>query len=73
MEPPLPAVRGRGDPERWAFEDLHVTPYPEARVFRSIAHSVCDQLPDRTKLVLIVKEQRMFFSRPETGYRCWDL
>jgi hypothetical protein len=59
--------------QRWAFEDLHVTPYPEARVFRSIAHSVCDQLPDRTKLVLIVKEQRMFFSRPEIGYRCSQL
>ena len=59
--------------QRWAFEDLRVAPYPEARVFKSIAHSVCDQLPDRTRLVLIVKEQRMFFSRPETGYRCRDL
>lgn len=59
--------------QRWAFEDLRVAPYPEARVFKSIAHSVCDQLPDRTRLVLIVKEQRMFFSRPETGYRCRDM
>ena len=38
--------------QRWAFEDLRVAPYPEARVFKSIAHSVCDQLPDRTRLVL---------------------
>jgi hypothetical protein len=59
--------------QRWAFEDLHVAPYPETRVFKSIAHSVCDLLPDRSLLVLIVKEQRMFFSRPETGYRCWQL
>jgi hypothetical protein len=24
-------------------------------------------------LVLLVQEQRMFFSRPESGYRCWQL
>jgi hypothetical protein len=59
--------------QRWAIEDLGVTPYPEARVFKRIAKNVCDRLPDRTQLVLIVKEERMFFSRPETGYRCRDL
>jgi hypothetical protein len=59
--------------QRWAFEDLHVTPYPEARVFKSIARSICGQLPDRSQLVLIVKEERLLFSRPETGYRCRDL
>ena len=59
--------------QRWAIEDLNVTTYPEARVFRAIAGRVCDQLPDRSQLVLIVKEQRLLFSRPETGYRCWQL
>jgi hypothetical protein len=59
--------------QRWAIEDLDVLPYPEARVYRAIAKHVCGQLADRRQLVLIVREQRMFLSRPETGYRCGDL
>ncbi len=59
--------------QRWAIEDLNVTPYPEMRVYRAVARQVCGQLGDRRQLVLIVREQRMFRSRPETGYRCSDL
>ncbi len=59
--------------QRWAFEDLNTTPYPETRVYKTIARSVCAQLADPTQLVLIVHEQRMFGSRPETGYRCGEL
>jgi hypothetical protein len=59
--------------QRWAVEDLNVTPYPETRVYKAIARNVCGSLGDRTQLVLIVREQRMFFSMPETGYRCAEL
>jgi hypothetical protein len=59
--------------QRWAIEDLNVTPYPETRVYKAIARHVCGRLRDPTQLVLIVREQRMFFSRPETGYRCSQL
>lgn len=59
--------------QRWAYEDVNVMPYPETRVFKSIAKSVCGLMSDSSQLVLIVREQRMFFSRPETGYRCRDL
>jgi hypothetical protein len=59
--------------KRWAIEDLNVTPYPEPRVYRKIARAVCAQSPYRTDFVLIVREQRMFLSRPEIGYRCWEL
>ncbi len=59
--------------QRWAIEELNVTPYAETRVFKTIARSVCDGMPDRNQLVLIVREQRMFFSRPEAGYRCSQL
>jgi hypothetical protein len=59
--------------QRWAIEDLNVTPYPETRVFRGIAKSVCNHLHDPAQLVLIVREQRLFFSRPESGFRCWQL
>ena len=46
--------------QRWAIEDLNVTPYPETRVYRRIAKDVCNQLRDPAQLVLIVREQRMF-------------
>jgi uncharacterized membrane protein YphA (DoxX/SURF4 family) len=59
--------------QQWAIEDLNVTPYPEARVYKAIARDVCRDLHDPSQLVLIVREQRMFFSRPETGYRCSEL
>jgi hypothetical protein len=59
--------------QRWAIEDLNVGPYPETRVYKAIAGSVCRSLRDPTQLVLIVREQRMFFSRPEAGYRCFEL
>jgi hypothetical protein len=59
--------------QRWAIEDLNVTPYPETRVYRRIAKDVCSQLRDPAQLVLIVREQRMFLSKPEAGYRCWQL
>lgn len=59
--------------QRWAMEDLNVTPYAETRVFKAVARSVCSGMRDRSQLVLIVREQRMFFSRPESGYRCAEL
>jgi hypothetical protein len=59
--------------QRWAIEDLNVTPYPETRVYKAIARSVCARLRDQSQLVLIVREQRMFFSRPETGFRCSEM
>ena len=59
--------------QRWAIEDLNVTPYPGTRVYEAVAKSVCGSLRDPTQLALIVREQRMFFSRPEAGYRCFEL
>ncbi len=59
--------------QRWAIEDLNVTPYPETRVYKAIARSVCGMLRDPGQLVLIVREQRMFFNRPEVGFRCFEL
>jgi hypothetical protein len=59
--------------QRWAIEDLNVTPYPETRVYKEIARHLCADLRDPTRLVLIVREQRLFFSRPEAGFRCFEL
>jgi len=59
--------------QRWAIADLNVTPYAETRVFKTIAGDLCHALRDRNQLVLVVKEQRLFFSRPEVGFRCSQL
>jgi hypothetical protein len=59
--------------QRWAIEDLNVMPYPEVRVYKQIAKDVCLHLGNPADLVLIVREQRLFFSKPETGYRCRQL
>jgi len=59
--------------QRWAIEDLNVTPYPEVRVYKKIARDLCHHLRNPVDLVLIVREQRQFFSKPETGYRCGQM
>jgi hypothetical protein len=59
--------------QQWAMEDLHVPPYPEARVYITIARELCARQREPGQLVLIVTEQRMFGSRPESAYRCDQL
>src|SRR5712691_2446466 len=59
--------------QHWAIEDLKVTPYPETRVYKKIAQDVCRQAQARAQIVLVVREQRLFFSKPETAYGCRDL
>ena len=59
--------------QRWAIEDLNVAPYPETRVYKSIAGEVCRQSQAPAQLVLIVREQRLFGAKPEMGYGCRDL
>lgn len=59
--------------QRWAIEDLNVTPYPETRVYKKIAKAVCEHSQFPADFVLLVREQRMFWSKPETGFQCWDL
>jgi hypothetical protein len=59
--------------QHWAMEELNVFPYPETRIYRRIAKTLCAQARSPGQLVLLVHEQRVFASRPETGYRCRDL
>jgi predicted DCC family thiol-disulfide oxidoreductase YuxK len=59
--------------QQWAIEDLNVTPYPETRVYKAIAKGVCARSKFSADIVLLIREQRMFRSKPETGFRCWDL
>jgi hypothetical protein len=50
-----------------------VTPYPEVRVYKKIAKNVCLHLGNPADLALLVRELRLFFSKPESGYRCRQL
>jgi predicted DCC family thiol-disulfide oxidoreductase YuxK/uncharacterized membrane protein YphA (DoxX/SURF4 family) len=59
--------------QRWAIEDLNVLPYPETRVYKEIAKEVCERSQSPADLALLVHEQRMFWSKPEATFRCWDL
>jgi hypothetical protein len=59
--------------ERWSIEDLNVTPYPEVRVYKKVANDVCQHLHNSADLVLLLREKRLFLSKPEIGYRCWQL
>lgn len=70
---PVAADTNIANVQRWAFEDLKVTPYPETRVYKAIARAVCARLADPRQFVLMVYEHRLFFSAPETGYRCDQL
>jgi hypothetical protein len=46
--------------QRWAVEDLNVMPYPETRVYKEIAKSVCRNSSAPAQIVLIVREQPPF-------------
>jgi hypothetical protein len=59
--------------QRWAIEDLNVMPYPETRAYKAIARSVCGNVRQADQFVLVVREQRVFESRPETGFQCSEL
>jgi hypothetical protein len=38
----------------WAFEELNVPPYPEDRVFKNVAKSVCDYAKDPSEVNLMI-------------------
>ena len=59
--------------QQWAVADLHVPPYPEARLYKAIARDLCAQQRKPGQLVLVVTEQRLLSSRSETAYRCDQL
>jgi predicted DCC family thiol-disulfide oxidoreductase YuxK/uncharacterized membrane protein YphA (DoxX/SURF4 family) len=57
----------------WAIEELGVVPYSEARTYRALARDVCAYMPEPNDLVLTVREQRMWNSRPEMSFTCIDV
>ena len=61
------------DVQQWATRELNVPAYPEARVHKRVAKSVCEQMADPAQLTLMIREHRMLFSTSEVKYRCAEL
>jgi predicted DCC family thiol-disulfide oxidoreductase YuxK len=59
--------------QRWAISELGVIPYAEMRTFRALARDICAYMPEPADLVLTVREQRMWNSRPEMSFTCLDV
>lgn len=59
--------------QTWSISENNVPPYPETRVYKGIAKSVCNNLTDPTQMMLIVSEKRLFNSSPQLIYKCSDL
>ena len=57
----------------WAVGDMNAIEYPETRVFKAIAESVCSQMSDPTQLVLVVQESRLLNNGGQLVYRCSQL
>lgn len=46
---------------RWAFTELHVPPYPESRIFKSVAKNICRAASDPHEVVLVMRGRLSWF------------
>jgi hypothetical protein len=59
---------------KWSFAELNTPPYPEARVFKSIAKSICRYADNASDVFLIVKEKQTWLNASRrTTYNCSSL
>jgi len=59
------------DVDAWSMGELHVPPYPEARVFRNVARSVCGYTHNPPDLKLVIEGRTALFHPPHTSvWRC---
>ena len=72
---PAPEGRASLSVSDWALSDLNVPPYPEPRVFRSIAERVCAYADGAGEVELIILGRPGVFSgdRGVKGFGCADL
>jgi len=58
----------------WAIMDLSVPPYPEARVYRKLLGSACQQISDPSQMQLEIRHRVFpFFAERRETYGCDDL
>lgn len=62
------------NPVRWSVRELNVPPYPEPRVFKKIAGSICRYAedPSDVRLTIYSKPHRLTGARVLTTYSCAD-
>jgi hypothetical protein len=61
------------DVQAWATRELNVPAYPETRIHKRIAKSLCDQMGAPAELTLVVREHRLLFGPSELTFRCPEL
>jgi hypothetical protein len=63
------------NPVRWSVRELNVPPYPEPRVFKKIARSICAYAddPSDVKLTIYSKPHRLTGARTSASYSCREL
>jgi len=62
------------DVDEWSFADLHVPPYPEIRVFRSVTKWVCGFAHDPSEVTLVIERRKgLLPDRGRTTWSCQDL
>ncbi len=58
----------------WSFDELNVPPYPETRVYKDIARSICKYANDKMDVVLVVNGKPTLFNRDyKSTYDCSNL
>lgn len=58
----------------WSFDELNVPPYPETRVYKDIARSVCGYSGDEKGVTLVIDGKPSIFSKGhESRYDCSGL
>lgn len=59
--------------QNWSIAELGVPPYPENRIYESVAKEVCALSNKPTQLNLIIQDERMFNDGLKRNYTCADL
>jgi predicted DCC family thiol-disulfide oxidoreductase YuxK len=59
--------------QNWSIAELGVPPYPENRIYESVAKEVCVLSNNPTQLNLVIQDERMFNDGLQRNYTCADL
>jgi predicted DCC family thiol-disulfide oxidoreductase YuxK len=70
---PTAKNNNRLDIEIWSITELNVPPYPETRVYKNIVAQLCHYEMDPMQMTVVISENRLFGSTPETTYHCPEL
>ncbi len=60
---------------RWSFKELNVPPYPEHRIFKNVARTICTHAGNTAEVILSIQERPHWLTgvRATTRYECSNL